>query len=262
MHQCVSGAEMSKFKVGDLVVWADNPSGPVGQVISEEAGTVSVEFHGKWLVSVFESAFTKFGPPTSTEGGVKHDSSEFKVGDRVQWLHDTALTGVVRRVYDAVSVEVCWKSKICQVVRASCLVLAPAPATGKTGSVFTFESDAYRAANAARPATPPGGVKHDSGKPDFTMISYDLMEELAKVRAFGAAKYQRNQWKKGFLVTRSCAAALRHIFQFLAGETNDSESGLSHLAHAVASLEHALYDMRHHPNNDDRDVVSKAEDRK
>jgi hypothetical protein len=98
-----------------------------------------------------------------------------------------------------------------------------------------------------------GGTKHDSGKPDLSQISLELMEEVAHVRMFGAAKYERGQWRKGFKVTRSCAAALRHIFQFLAGETNDPESGRSHLAHAVCSLEHAIYDMRRHPENDDRD---------
>jgi hypothetical protein len=95
-------------------------------------------------------------------------------------------------------------------------------------------------------------LKNDTGKPDLSLISLDLMEELAKVREFGTRKYSRNDWKKGFKVTRSCAAALRHIFQFLNGETVDPESGLLHLGHAVASLEHAIYDMRRHPENDDR----------
>lgn len=97
-----------------------------------------------------------------------------------------------------------------------------------------------------------GGVKHDQGKPDLSMVSYDLMEEVAYVRMFGEKKYARNNWMKGFKVTRSCAAALRHIFLFLSGQTNDAESGRSHLAHAVCCLEHAIYDMRHHPENDDR----------
>lgn len=96
------------------------------------------------------------------------------------------------------------------------------------------------------------GQKFDQDKPDLSMISYELMSELAYVRMFGAKKYSRDQWKKGFKVTRSCAAALRHIFQFLSGETYDPESGRSHLGHAMASLEHALYDMKHHPENDDR----------
>lgn len=95
-------------------------------------------------------------------------------------------------------------------------------------------------------------VKFDQGKPDLSMISYELVSEVAKVRMFGSQKYDRDNWKKGFKVTRSVAAALRHIFLFLSGETNDSESGLSHLAHAVCCLEHAIYDMKHHPENDDR----------
>lgn len=95
-------------------------------------------------------------------------------------------------------------------------------------------------------------VKYDSDKPDLSMISWELVSEVAKVRMFGAKKYARDNWKKGFKVTRSCAAALRHIFLFLSGETNDSESGLSHLAHAICCLEHAMYDMIHHPQNDDR----------
>lgn len=102
-------------------------------------------------------------------------------------------------------------------------------------------------------------IKHDQEKPDLSMISWELMEGLARVRGFGAKKYSRSNWKKGFKVTRSCAAALRHIFQFLAGQTNDPESGLPHLFHAVASLEHAIFDMTHHPENDDRDKVEDHE---
>ncbi len=102
---------------------------------------------------------------------------------------------------------------------------------------------------------PTQGVKHDSGKPDLSMVSYELLEQVALVRMFGAKKYERSNWKKGFAVTRSCAASLRHIYLFLCGETNDAESGLSHLGHAVCCLEHAIYDMKHHPANDDRDNI-------
>lgn len=97
-----------------------------------------------------------------------------------------------------------------------------------------------------------GGIKHDSGKPPISMVSWELVSLVAQVREFGANKYSRDNWKKGFKVTRSLDASLRHIFQFLAGETNDPESGLSHLGHAVCCLEHAIYDMEHRPENDDR----------
>jgi len=102
------------------------------------------------------------------------------------------------------------------------------------------------------------GNKLDQGKPDLSHISLEMVELVARVRMFGANKYARSNWKKGFKVTRSCAAALRHIFQFLAGETNDPESGLSHLGHAICSLEHAVFDMKHHPQNDDRDCNEKV----
>lgn len=102
-----------------------------------------------------------------------------------------------------------------------------------------------------------GGIKHDQNKPDLSMISWELVSEIAKVRMFGAKKYARDNWKKGFKVTRSCAAALRHIFLFLSGETLDPESGLSHLAHACCALEHAIYDMIKHPENDDREAAPK-----
>lgn len=99
------------------------------------------------------------------------------------------------------------------------------------------------------------GAKNDNGKPDLSQVSLELVTLVARVRMFGEKKYARSNWKRGFKITRSCSAALRHIFAFLSGETNDSESGLSHLGHAVCSLEHAIYDMDHHPSNDDRDKV-------
>lgn len=94
-------------------------------------------------------------------------------------------------------------------------------------------------------------VKYDQGKDDFTYVSIELMTALARVRAFGAKKYARDNWKKGFKVSRSLAAALRHIFARLAGQKNDPESGYDHLWHAICCLEHAIYDIANHPENDD-----------
>lgn len=103
------------------------------------------------------------------------------------------------------------------------------------------------------------GIKHDQGKAPLSMVSRDLLVLLAQVRQFGATKYERDNWRKGFQVTRSLDAVLRHIYAFLDGETNDPESGLLHLGHAVAGLEHAIYDMKHHPENDDRYVPEKKD---
>ena len=97
------------------------------------------------------------------------------------------------------------------------------------------------------------GTKHDQGKPDLSHISLELMEQVARVREFGARKYSRDNWRKGFLFNRSIAAALRHILAFKEGENLDPESGLSHIAHAVCCLEHLMNDIKNHPENDDRD---------
>jgi len=98
----------------------------------------------------------------------------------------------------------------------------------------------------------PSALKFDAGKPDLSQVSWELVEGLSKVRMFGEKKYARDNWKKGFKITRSLSACLRHIFKFLSGETFDQESGLNHLFHATACLEHAVWDMKHNPENDDR----------
>ena len=98
-----------------------------------------------------------------------------------------------------------------------------------------------------------GSVKKDDNKYDPTMLTLEMVELVSRVRQFGAKKYARNNFKiSGFKYTRSLAAALRHIFAFLNGEDNDPESGLSHLGHAVCSIEHCIFDMVNHPENDDR----------
>jgi len=104
------------------------------------------------------------------------------------------------------------------------------------------------------------GIKHDQGKDDFTYVSLEMMTALARVRAFGAKKYSRDNWKTGFKVTRSLAAALRHIFARLSGQKYDSESGLDHLWHAACCLEHAIYDAANHSHNEINPNVGHTED--
>lgn len=100
----------------------------------------------------------------------------------------------------------------------------------------------------------PEAVKHDQDKYDPTMLSIELIELVSRVRMFGSKKYSRNNWKGCFATTRSLAAALRHLFAYLNGEDNDPESGLSHLGHAICSIEHEIYRAKHRPDLDDRKV--------
>ena len=81
-----------------------------------------------------------------------------------------------------------------------------------------------------------GGVKHDNGKPDLSLLPYPALEELSRAMMFGAKKYGRNNYRKGMAWTRLLGACLRHVTAFSFGEDKDPESGLSHLAHAGACI--------------------------
>lgn len=97
---------------------------------------------------------------------------------------------------------------------------------------------------------PNGATKHDNAKPALEFIPKVAMFAMGDAFAYGAKKYGAWNYTKGMAVTRCCAAAVRHIYQFLAGETLDPESGKPHLGHALASLAMACQMME--LGNDDR----------
>lgn len=70
-----------------------------------------------------------------------------------------------------------------------------------------------------------------------THIEMEAFEELAKVMAFGADKYERNNWMKP--PVNKCQlidSMMRHIQALLNNEENDSESGLHHIGHIMANV--------------------------
>lgn len=77
------------------------------------------------------------------------------------------------------------------------------------------------------------GVKYDSNKPDFSLLSPIALAQLAQVLTFGAKKYAPNNWRNGIDQSRLVSAALRHITAFNSGEDTDPETGLPHMAHAM-----------------------------
>lgn len=95
-------------------------------------------------------------------------------------------------------------------------------------------------------------TKADSGKPPMDLLDTHWLEETAKVLGFGARKYARNQWRKGLAQSRLIAAALRHITAYNGGEDVDSESGLSHIAHASCCLMFLQNGIKERPELDDR----------
>lgn len=81
------------------------------------------------------------------------------------------------------------------------------------------------------------GQKYDSGKLRFSLIPKGVLEHVIRVLEFGAAKYSKDNWKHVDNATeRYYDAAMRHLNLWFAGETNDSETGESHLSHAICCL--------------------------
>lgn len=76
-----------------------------------------------------------------------------------------------------------------------------------------------------------------SAKPPLHLIPPAAEIAEAVVMGLGAAKYRPFNWRsRKVRASVYIAAARRHLAQWFDGEDNDPESGVSHLAHARASL--------------------------
>ena len=82
-----------------------------------------------------------------------------------------------------------------------------------------------------------GGRKFDGGKLQYGLLPVLSLQDVVKVLTFGAQKYEVDNWKRvPDAKRRYFDAANRHIWEYKAGELNDPESGVSHLAHAICCL--------------------------
>lgn len=115
--------------------------------------------------------------------------------------------------------------------------------------VTHYEGDGCAAAHGK---SPPEATKYDQGKTDLSLLPYRPLLEIAEVLEFGAQKYSRDNWRKGFAWTRLIAAMMRHLGAFNNGEDLDPESDLSHLAHLGCMLLFLMEHTHTHKELDDR----------
>ena len=81
--------------------------------------------------------------------------------------------------------------------------------------------------------------KYDGNKPPLVNLAeFSLLSEVAQVIEYGANKYGRDNWRQAGEedLRRYKSAMLRHFTAYCNDEWTDTESGYSHLAHAVCNL--------------------------
>ena len=82
-------------------------------------------------------------------------------------------------------------------------------------------------------------------KAPLALLPPEALRQAAWAHSNGAAKYGAFNWRENKVcATTYISAMMRHIGQYLDGEDADAESGLSHLAHVIASA-NILIDAKH-----------------
>lgn len=78
--------------------------------------------------------------------------------------------------------------------------------------------------------------KKPEGKYEPTLIYSSLTKYVAMVRRYGIEKHGHSEDWRTTTPIQHYDAALRHIIAVVDGDDFDAESGLPHLAHAIAGL--------------------------
>lgn len=113
----------------------------------------------------------------------------------------------------------------------------------------------YGQAPQPEPSAPPGqALRYNAGKPQLSYLfsAPHAIEGVAKVMEFGAQKYARDNWKKGFPYTSLADSLARHLSEFLSGVDTDQDSGLPHVDHILCNALFLSELTRIKPEFDDR----------
>lgn len=99
------------------------------------------------------------------------------------------------------------------------------------------------------------GRKYDNGKPRWSLLPWEAVEEVVKVLTHGAEKYEDDNWKRvPKHRDRYISSTMRHFTKWILGEKNDPDSGFNHLACATCGLLFLLWmDLRGAYDNEPRE---------
>lgn len=96
------------------------------------------------------------------------------------------------------------------------------------------------------------GLRYNTGKAKWALLDFPSLEPMVRVMEYGAGKYSPHNWKKGMPHTEISECLMRHLAAYLNGEDTDPESGLSHIGHIQSNAMMLQYNIKNHPELDDR----------
>jgi hypothetical protein len=107
---------------------------------------------------------------------------------------------------------------------------------------------------------PEQAMRFNAGKPQFSMVlsAPEALNGLANVFAYGAQKYARDNWMKGFPYSQLVDSLMRHLLAYYNGEDRDSESGLPHVDHILWNALILSQEFYTRKDFDDRPVVKEV----
>lgn len=124
------------------------------------------------------------------------------------------------------------------------------------GLIARIGSDNWREPVPEKPTF----MKADHGKARYDLLPPEFLEETAKVLEFGARKYDDHNWARGADWGRYFSAMQRHMWAWWGGESDDPETGLTHLAHAACCLSFLMaYEARGLGTDNRPDTARKEE---
>lgn len=95
-------------------------------------------------------------------------------------------------------------------------------------------------------------LRYNKGKPMLGLIDAEFEKELGKVLTAGAAKYAKENWRKGLPWSEVVDSMKRHINSFVAGEDKDPETDCHHMAHVACNAMFLVWFATHRKDFDDR----------
>lgn len=105
--------------------------------------------------------------------------------------------------------------------------------------------------------------RYNEGKPRYSLLDKDFLEEFTKVMTYGYNKYTtkdeqgniistgRDNWRLGLSWSDTIDSMMRHLAEFRDRKLYDDESGLHHMAHIACNAMFLHYYSKHKREFDD-----------